>query len=95
MASYRNLFYSLKSEDPEIYKTDAKPVEYKGFLIYHRIKSSNPWGNCWDIVKDGVCVSQYAGLSGAKGVIDEPTEHFRDNLARAFPTTKLFVRKIK
>ena len=44
------------------YTTDAKPVEHRGYLIYHRI--------AFDVVKDGRCVGCYAGLSGAKDYID-------------------------
>ena len=36
---------------------------YRGFLIFHR-------GACYDVVKDGVCVTQMAGPSGAKRAID-------------------------
>ncbi len=88
MPSYKNFFYSPKYTDPAVYHTDAKPVPYRGFLIYQRIK-----GVCWDIVKDGICVGQYAGLSGAKGVIDEPTEWFTEKMNEAFP--KLLVRRIR
>lgn len=64
---YKNPFYSPKIMDSKpIIETDATPVKYKGFLIYERIK-----GVCFDIVKDGVCVSMYAGLNGAKGAIDQ------------------------
>ena len=48
-----------------IIQTDAKPIEYKGYLIYERIK-----GVCFDIVKNGVCVCMRAGINGAKSAID-------------------------
>lgn len=44
------------------YQTEAKPVEYRGYLIYHRI--------AFDVVFDGRCVGCYHGLSGAKRYID-------------------------
>jgi hypothetical protein len=36
---------------------------YRGFLIYHR-------GACYDVVKDGACVTQLAGPRGARDAID-------------------------
>lgn len=72
-AHYRNPWYSKQSLDPSIYSTDVKPIEYRGFLIYQRIKSV-----VFDVVKDHVCVAQHAGLNGAKGridtIIDNPTD---------------------
>ena len=47
MAEYRNSFYHpTHGHDPAVYTTDAKPVEYKGCLLYQRLK-----GVCWDVVK--------------------------------------------
>lgn len=66
MAEYRNSFYdAMHGYDPEIYKTDVKPVEYNGYLLYQRIK-----GRCWDVVKDDVCIGQYAGRAGAEAFVD-------------------------
>lgn len=66
MAKYKNPFYSPKYDNSKpVIKTDAKPVDYKGYQIYERIK-----GNCFDIVKKGVCVCMRAGLNGAKKAID-------------------------
>lgn len=53
---------------PEHYITRCEPEEYRGYLIYHRIAS------VWDIVKDGVCVTQMAGPRGARGAIDKLIE---------------------
>lgn len=65
-AQYKNSFYSKTTpESKPVLFTDAKPVEYKGFLIYERIK-----GHCFDIVKNGVCVGMRAGINGAKKYID-------------------------
>jgi hypothetical protein len=70
MATYRNSFYNAThGHDPEIYSTDAKPVEYKGYLLYQRIKGPIGRG-CWDVVKDGVCIGQYAGPGGARAFVD-------------------------
>lgn len=66
MAKYKNPFYSPKIMDSKpVIETDAKPLQYKGYFIYERIK-----GICFDIVKKGVCVGMYAGLNGAKRAID-------------------------
>jgi len=66
MNRYRNIFWSLSSLDPQVYETDAKPTEYRGHVIYQRIK-----GRCWDVVRDGDCIGQYAGERGAKGFVDD------------------------
>lgn len=64
--SYKNPFYSPKHSDSKpMIITDAKPIEYNGYLIFERIK-----GICFDIVKDGVCVGMNAGIKGAKKRID-------------------------
>ena len=60
---------------PAEYSTDAKPDTYKGYLIYNRIRAHNGSGSgCWDVVKDGVCVTQRAGPNGAKSAIDQLCE---------------------
>lgn len=64
MTEYRNIFWSSRSLDPRIYKTEAKPVEYRGYTLYRRLEC------CWDVVKDGNCVGQYAGKSGAQGFVN-------------------------
>lgn len=50
--------------------TNEVPVEYKGLKIYHRIKSTKPGGNVYDVVRDGKCIGMYSGMSGAKCLID-------------------------
>lgn len=56
-----------KSETgPAIYITDATPAEYRGYLIFQRIR-----GAVWDVVKDGTCVAQRAGFTGALAAVDE------------------------
>ena len=57
---------SRHSKASEIVTTDAIPKEYKGYLIFERIK-----GIHFDIVKDGVCLGMYAGPNGARARIDE------------------------
>lgn len=53
---------------PNQYSTDAKPKSYKGYLIYERIE-----GVCFDVVLNGTCVTQRAGINGARRAIDELT----------------------
>ena len=45
---------------PAIYETTARPRMVAGLAIYKRLP------NCWDIVRDGVCICQRAGPRGAK-----------------------------
>ena len=70
MESYINSFYqkSVQGSNP-VLAADAKPVNYKGYLIYKRLEA------CFDIVKDGVCVAMYAGLNGAKTKVDDLELH--------------------
>lgn len=65
--------YNKNVHGPAFYETDTTPKEYKGYLIYHRIDYGMPinsGANVFDIVKDGVCVGQYAGPNGARAKID-------------------------
>jgi hypothetical protein len=65
-AKYKNPWYDpTHGHDPAVYITDVKPVEYRGYKIYQRMK-----GVCWDVVKDGVCIGQRCGKSGAISLID-------------------------
>lgn len=68
MSAYRNPWHNpaRPNQGPRVYHTDARPIEYLGYLIYQRIP-----GVVWDVVKDGECVTQRAGLSGAKAFVDE------------------------
>lgn len=68
---YRNPWHEPHSQTygPREYETDARPQSYRGYLIYERIK-----GVCWDVVKDGECVTQMAGLDGARRAIDMALE---------------------
>ena len=65
-SAYRNSFYNKNySDSREIIETEAKPIEYKGYLLYHRIK-----GVVVDLVKNGVCVGMCQTFEGAKRRID-------------------------
>lgn len=64
MTRYRNPWHRADARDmygPEFYETDAAPIAHAGSLIYERIR-----GKVWDVVRDGACVTQRAGLDGAK-----------------------------
>lgn len=64
--TYRNPWHKPGRPEygPEFYSTDRAPRKYRGYLIYHRLPE------VWDVVKDGVCVTQRAGLNGAMQAID-------------------------
>lgn len=87
MAEYRNQWFNpMHGHDPEIYRTDAKPIEYRGYFFYERIK-----GRCWDIVRNGVCVGQRAG-EPRSSEIDKWIDHghpetccLRANTEKCFP----------
>ena len=70
MTTYKNPWHKPLNAiyGPVEYSTDAKPVLYRDYLIYERIL-----GHCWDVVKDGACVTQLAGPNGAKRAIDKLT----------------------
>jgi hypothetical protein len=52
-----------KSLGPEFYESDSVPVEYAGLLIYQRQEFGYP---IFDVVQNGICVTQRAGLNGAR-----------------------------
>lgn len=66
MARYRNPWFEALTNDadPREYVTDAKPTIYRAHLVYRRLPS------CFDVVREDACIGQYAGMSGAKGLID-------------------------
>lgn len=71
MTTYLNTFYNPKRKDSKKFlTTEAKPTYYKGFKIYHRVKSAERGGNIYDIVISNECIGMYAGLRGAKQRID-------------------------
>lgn len=69
--TYKNPWCNGGKCGPEFYTTEATPREYRGYLIYHRIPGGPGYG-CWDIVKDGVCITQRAGDTnkGLNKIID-------------------------
>jgi len=70
---YKNPWHDKKAygreSGPEFFETDAKPKSYRGFLVYNRIP-----GHVWDFVKDGVCVTQRAGITHMEREIDKILE---------------------
>jgi hypothetical protein len=73
--TYKNSFFPT---GPAEYTTNSEPTPYKGYLIYtrqdtHGVRPGPPYVDLtvYDIVKDDVCVGQYAGLNGAKDQIDK------------------------
>lgn len=67
--TYKNPWYlKNRTTSNATFESDAKPIEYKGYLIYERQEFGYP---IFDVVKDGSCVAQLAGLNGAKTKIDK------------------------
>jgi hypothetical protein len=69
-ARYRNSWFRSGETrgDPEYYETDARATEHAGCLIFERIK-----GRVWDVVRDGTCLAQRAGPSGAREAAERIT----------------------
>ena len=69
---------------PAEYRTEVSPTQYRGCLIYQRIAGS------WDVVRDGVCLTQRAGFSGAKAAIDNmldnPADYWAERMLGYLPT---------
>jgi len=68
LTTYKNPWVK-KGLGPIEYATDAAPEEYKGYLIYCRPDATTGIP-VWDVVLGGVCVTQRAGINGAKRAID-------------------------
>ena len=72
---YKNPWHKKLTNDcgPEFYETEEQAREYRGFLIFHRIKSNKRGANIFDIVHNGTCVAQRAGDTnhGLNLVIDK------------------------
>lgn len=85
MASYTNPWHKPGKPEygPAVYETDAAPTEYGGHLIYRRLPV------CWDVVKDGACVTQMAGPDGAKRAVDAINARAQ-NVATATDNADLF-----
>jgi len=72
MFTYKNPFYSPYYQNSEpVIDTDVKPVEYKGYLIFHRLKSTSKGGDIFDIVLNGKIIGMNAGINGAKKRIND------------------------
>ena len=71
-AIYRNPWHKPRDRmsSPQ-FLCDVRPAKYRGYLIYHRIRSTVRGGDVYDVVKGGVCVSQLAGPNGARRKIDK------------------------
>lgn len=77
--TYKNPWHKesmLIEYGPSFYSTDVKPLEYRGYQIFERIKGSS------DIVKDGICVTQRACTPlKAKLAIDDIEDNPEDYLS--------------
>lgn len=64
---YLNPWYKKynRYSSPEYFQTKGIPIKYNGYLIFHRVPE------IWDVVKNNVCITQMAGINGAKRAIDE------------------------
>lgn len=73
--TYKNPFYhpSYSGSRPE-YGTNEPPIEYKGYQIFHRIKSTSKDGDCCDLVKDGAIISQRVTVRSCKAFVDTFTD---------------------
>lgn len=49
---------------PEYFTAAVKPIDYRGFQIFHRLPKS------YELVKDGVCLTQRAGGGSLKALAD-------------------------
>ena len=77
---YRNPWHRPDelNSGPPYYETDAKPLEYRGHLVYERLS-----GLGVDVVKDGVCVTQRA--KGGEGIKREIDKIILTGWPRGFP----------
>lgn len=65
---YKNPWYKPGKPEygPKVYERETEPTEYlDGYLIY-RIHEHH-----YDVVKDGVCITQRAGPRGARQAIEQ------------------------
>lgn len=67
MNTYRNPWHrpGRQWSGPSEYTTGTHPEHYRGYDIYHRERE------VWDVVINGECVAQRAGLNGARQAVDE------------------------
>lgn len=68
MHTYTNPFHNpTYTGSQPVITTNTKPTEYKGHLIF-KVHSQH-----YDVVKDGVLLTQRAGPNGARQFIDAPS----------------------
>ncbi len=66
MHAYRNPFHNANyTGSKPVIETGARPKEYRGYQIF-KIHDQN-----YDVVKDGVLVTQRAGPNGARQFVDD------------------------
>ena len=65
------IYYDRKFESIKTHIFNGRPIKYKGYLICHRREEYNRLIlSVFDIVREKICIAQYAGLNGAKRFID-------------------------
>lgn len=79
MAKYRNP-WSADGYGPTFYETDKRPTIYRGYEIYQRVPGA------FDLVFNGTCIRQMAGLNGAKMAADAHAEGRTYPEGHEFPT---------
>ena len=66
MATYRNPWHKPGKPEygPAFFTCRNEPRPYRGYLIFRQHERH------FDVVRDGVCVSQRAGARGARWIVD-------------------------
>ncbi|MET3815378.1 hypothetical protein [Pantoea sp. UYEF8] len=65
MTKYQNIWFKGgKGYGPEYYEPERKVASHCGFDIYYRAA-------CFDVVQDGTCLTQMAGINGARKWCEE------------------------
>ncbi len=78
---YLNGFYNPDSSHSQReFICRSHPVNYMGYQIFHRVNSRTY--QCFDTVKDGVCINQHTNLDYAKKIIDRNLEIAAEKLSR-------------
>ena len=83
VATYKNPWHSPRGHDPDIYTTDARPIEYRGFLLYNRIP-----GTVCDVVKNGCAVRQIVTVKGGQNAVDAILDEPESFLGSISPNAK-------
>ena len=66
----KHVYKNSYSTGPDVFITESEPVCHAGAFIYER-KDPDTGIPVWDVVIDGVCVAQRAGLNGAKEAAED------------------------